>query len=260
VSKQGRIQITRSPQVLVVTRSTFSKRSLHGQTATTLGRKIASGEFPEGSLLPLEADLLELFDCSRSVLREAILVLTAKGMLESRQRLGTRIRPRSEWSLLDPDVLDWVVSTGNRDIVVHLCEMRSIVEPAMAGLAAIQGSDENITAISEALRLMYDNVESLQDFIPHDLAFHENVFGCSDNPFMGALSGIVRDAVLTVMVVVQVPEDLRRARLELHRDIYEAIAAHDQAASVAAMSALVDVANNDLLTAIDNNGGASMLS
>ena len=251
MSKLKRIQIAKSPKAMVVSRSTFSRRSLHGQTASRLGQMIASGEFPEGSLLPLEADLMDLLECSRSVLREAILVLTAKGMLEARQKLGTRIRPRTEWSLLDPDVVDWVASTGDRDLILQLCEMRTIVEPAMARIAAEQGSRENIAAIGEALRGMEATVDSLESFIPYDLAFHESIIRSTQNMFMGSLSGIIRDAVLTLMVVVQVPEDLRKFRLDLHRETYEAIAKRDGKKAAHSMEKLVSAANEDLLSAMN---------
>lgn len=233
-----------------VARSTFSRRSLHGQTAITLGRAIASGEFNEGDLLPPDTELMEYLDCSRSVLREATLVLTAKGMLESRPRLGTRIRPRIEWSLLDPDVIDWVAGTAEPKVVLKLCQMRLMIEPAVARIAAIDAPQKNLDAIYETFQRMEETVGSLEDFIPHDLAFHELIIQSGENEFLGALGSIIRDAVLTAMIVLQVPETLRRSRLELHRSVCKAICDRDGEQAADAMHKLVEAANSDVLNAL----------
>ena len=229
-----------------LTRSTFSRRSLHGQTASLLGSLIVNGEIAEGSVLPPESELTAALDCSRSVLREAILVLTSKGMLESRQKLGTRVKPRIEWNLLDPDVIDWVLASGERGAVRKLMELRAAVEPSLARIAAERASDAGIAEIEAALRNMEASVNSLEAFIPHDLAFHEHIAKASDNEFLGALSNVIRDSVLTTMIVLQVPEKIRKSRLELHRAVCEAIAARDGDRAATAMRRLVEEANTDI--------------
>ncbi len=112
-------------------------RRLHGAIAHKLGAAIVSGEYRPGDTLSGEVAFSEALDVSRSAYREAVQVLSAKGLVESRPKTGTRVLPRNRWNLLDPDVLAWAFS-GEPDIhfVRSLFELRSIVEPAAARLAA----------------------------------------------------------------------------------------------------------------------------
>jgi DNA-binding FadR family transcriptional regulator len=233
-----------------ISRATFSRRSLHGQAASALGSHIISGRIPPGAVLPPEAELTQDLGVSRSVLREAILVLTAKGLLESRQRLGTRVRAREHWNLLDPDILDWMLESADDTQILNLFEIRMVVEPAMAAIAAERASPERIGKIGAALKGMEAAIESLEDFIPPDLEFHEEILRASGNEFLGALGTLVRDAVLTVMVVANIPQEVRRARLILHRDVFEAIEARNPDMAAEAMRVLVAEARSDLLAAL----------
>ena len=92
-------------------RSPPERKSMHPQIVRDLGMRIVAGEFPPGSKLPPEARLLANFQVGRSVLREVIRVLVAKGLVVSRQRAGVIVRPRSDWHLLDPDVLYWLIQS-----------------------------------------------------------------------------------------------------------------------------------------------------
>lgn len=233
-----------------VQRSTFSRRSMHGRLAALLGGKIASGALPPDAIFPPEAQLMAEFDVSRSVLREALLVLTAKGLLESRQRLGTRVRPREDWNLLDPDVIEWLMDAASDTEVMELFEVRAVVEPAVAAIAARAATDEDIEKIGAALGEMEGAVKSLRQFIGPDLRFHEEIHKASKNQFLAALGKLVSEAVLTLMVVVQVDEDMRRARLALHRAVFERIRDRDPDGAAAAMTALLDAARTDLRAAV----------
>src|SRR6478735_40212 len=112
-------------------------RRLRGAVAYKLGTAILSGDFAPGDILSSEVEFSEALDVSRSAYREAIQVLTAKGLVESRPKMGTRVLPRSRWNLLDPDVLAWAFA-GEPDpqFVRSLFELRAVVEPAAAGFAA----------------------------------------------------------------------------------------------------------------------------
>ncbi len=233
-----------------VQRSTFSRRSMHGQLATLLGGKIVAGMLPPGAIFPPEAQIMAEFDVSRSVLREALLVLTAKGLLESRQRLGTRVRPRDDWNLLDPDIIEWLMDSATDKEVMELFEVRVVVEPAVAAIAASSASDEDIEKIGLALGEMEGAVQSLRHFIGPDLRFHEEIHKASKNQFLAALGKLVGEAVLTLMVVVQVDEEMRRARLALHRAVYERIRERDPDGAANAMTVLLETARADLLTAV----------
>src|SRR5258708_3218416 len=90
-------------------------RNVHDFLANQLGTEIISGMFPPGSLLPGEAELRQRFDVSRTALREAFRALNAKGLIASRPKIGTRVRPKAEWNMLDPDVLAWHLQTAPTD-------------------------------------------------------------------------------------------------------------------------------------------------
>ena len=116
---------------------TYSTRSLHGQVAHQIGERILRGDIAPGQSLPNEADLSEELNVSRTALREAIKVLAAKGLLESRPKTGTRVRSRDNWNMLDPDVLAWLFADGpNAAASEMLFEIREIFEPSAAAMAA----------------------------------------------------------------------------------------------------------------------------
>src|SRR6266480_6010336 len=96
-------------RAITLVRSHYPDRSLHDRVVHAIGRKILGGELPPGALLPAEPEL----GASRTVLREAIKVLAAKGLVEARPKTGTRVRPRDAWNLLDPDVLAWQQGGGS---------------------------------------------------------------------------------------------------------------------------------------------------
>ncbi|GAB5378233.1 MAG: FadR/GntR family transcriptional regulator [Acuticoccus sp.] len=233
-----------------VLRSTFSRRSMHGQLATLLGGKIAAGKLPPGAIFPPEAQIMAEFSVSRSVLREALLVLTAKGLVESRQRLGTRVRPREDWNILDPDVIEWLMDAASDREVMEFFEVRVVVEPAVAAIAARQASEADIARIGSAFAEMETSVGSLRQFIGPDLRFHEEIHKASQNQFLTALGRLVSEAVLTLMVVVQVDETMRRARLDLHRAVFENIRDRDPDGAAQAMTALLEEARSDLALAL----------
>ena len=136
---------------------TFSRRSIHGQIAHEIGQRILRGDFPPGAVLPNESAFSVELKVSRTALREAIKVLAAKGLVDSRPKIGTRVRPRNQWNMLDPDVLAWSFSVGDTERhAINLTEMRRILEPAAAALAAelpslMPGDPEAAAALEEAL-------------------------------------------------------------------------------------------------------------
>ena len=113
-------------------------KNVHGNTLDWLGEAILTGHYPVGSSLPPEPMLCEELGVSRTVVREAIKTLAAKGLVSVRPRHGTHVRPRGDWSLLDRDVLSWLVGKGDpdRELLLEIQEVRSIIEPAAAALAA----------------------------------------------------------------------------------------------------------------------------
>lgn len=162
-----------------------STRNLTRTIVDELGAAIVTHQYPVGAALPLEAQLCESFGASRSVLREAIKMLTAKGLLVARQRKGTTVLPESEWSLLDPDVLRWILGRSfSVDLLIDFTQMRLAIEPRAAALAAQLASGDQRKAISAAIDRMYAAEKGEDDPLESDIAFHVAVLEASNNRFL----------------------------------------------------------------------------
>ena len=135
--------------------SKFTKRNLHGRIAREFGERIVGGMYEPGALLPSEASVGQEMDVSRTALREAFRVLTAKGLIESRQKVGTRVRAKKDWNMLDPDVLSWCFATKpSAHFLQSLFEMRRVFEPSAAAMTAERRTDEQLTEIEAAYHSM----------------------------------------------------------------------------------------------------------
>src|SRR5437660_12133093 len=122
---------------------TYPRRGLHGAVVHEIGVRIIRGDLTPGEPLPTEDELGSQLGASRTVLREAVKVLAAKRLVESRPKTGTRVRPRRDWNLLDPDVLAWQVEAGaDADFLAQALEIRRMIEPAAARLAAERATGE----------------------------------------------------------------------------------------------------------------------
>ncbi|MEY4907744.1 MAG: hypothetical protein RL260_1462 [Pseudomonadota bacterium] len=147
------------------------RKSMHGRIVRDLGMRIVSGELKPGDRLPSEASLCADYDVSRPVLREATRVLVAKGLVLSRQRAGATVRAQSDWHLLDPDVLYWLIqSKPQGEFVETLLTVRRIFEPAAAALAAQVASDAAIDGIASAYAAM-EAAPTPEALLEPDLAF-----------------------------------------------------------------------------------------
>jgi len=172
------------------------ERHIHGFVAMTIGRDIVSGVYPPGSLLPNLPELCERFAVSRTVMREAYSLLTAKALIVARPKIGTRVRPKSQWHLFDPDVLAWHLEAGQGlAFVADLFVLRKIVEPAAAALAAECRSEETIGQIAEAFARMERLSEGGGGLIEADLDFHMAILSATGNPFLAGLGGFIHAAL-----------------------------------------------------------------
>ncbi|HEY2985192.1 MAG TPA: GntR family transcriptional regulator, partial [Jatrophihabitantaceae bacterium] len=162
----------------------YRGRGLHGDVVEALGQRILAGELDEGETLDVPALEVE-FDVSRTVLREALRVLKAKGLIDARQKRGTFVQPRSEWRLLDPDVVRWQFA-GRDDsrFLDDLAEVRGIVEPASARLAALRRDDADIAAMEKALETMSAAVRGEADAVEADLSFHRALLAATHNELL----------------------------------------------------------------------------
>ena len=188
-----------------------------------LGRLIASPAYGPGALLPNEEVLCERFGVSRTAVREAIKAISAKGMLETRPRTGTRVRPREQWSLFDADVLRWLCSHGvDGDLGRHLKEMRSILEPAAAALAARMRTEPQMVALQQAFYAMRDATNADQ-WVVADVAFHQTILRATGNPLLISLGGIIASVLETLIVVNTQEATGFNDGLPLHGKVLQAI-------------------------------------
>jgi DNA-binding FadR family transcriptional regulator len=218
----------------------YPRGGLHGQIVHAVGRQIVSGKIHPGELLPAQPGL----PASRTVLREAIKVLAAKGLVESRPRTGTRVRPRRDWNLLDPDVMAWQQDgTTPAAFLLKLTEVRLIVEPAAAELAAQRASATELQAIDEAYRAMDSAVsvraEDYEAFDRADMRFHQGIVRACGNELLEQMSDVVCSALLVSFHATSRLPGRAKASLPKHRAILEAIRGRDARRAGQAMRRLV---------------------
>jgi DNA-binding FadR family transcriptional regulator len=225
---------------------TFSRRGLHGQIVDSLGRRIVGGEFPPGAVVDLELLEQEL-SVSRTVMREAVKVLTTKGLLDARPRLGTFVRERRHWNLLDADVMAWR-GGGDPDerLLFDLEEVRRIVEPWGARLAAERRTDDDVEAMRTALSRMEESERggNVEEHIAADAAFHRAVLAASQNELLERLE-VVLEPALRARDALAFAHSHGDAFLHAHAAVAEAIAATDPDRAQASMSALLEAAAAD---------------
>lgn len=221
-------------------------RRHNGAIAQKLGVAILSGDYPPGFVLGSEVTFAEALGVSRTAYREAIQVLTAKGLVESKPKAGTRVLPRERWNLLDADVLGWAF-TGEPDIgfIRNLFELRAIFEPAAAELAASRRTDADLAIMHEALQAMEEHTLATAAGRAADRDFHAAILRATCNDALLVLSSSIGAAVNWTTQFKQRARALPRNPIPEHRLVFDAIAASDGEAARAAMRNLVDLALED---------------
>jgi GntR family transcriptional regulator, galactonate operon transcriptional repressor len=213
------------------------KRTLSDQLADDLGQEIVRGSLRPGDALPSEESLLARFGVSRTVLREALQVLAAKGLLEARPRRGTSIRPYSAWSRLDPVLLEWHARLpADHPMLPQLMEVRRIVEPSAAALAARRAGSDDRERIASAYAGMEAAGEDVEAFIRSDLEFHTAILEASGNQFLLPLAHAIRATLLASLRLTNpYAEENRKVSLPLHAAILEGILKGDEEVAAVAM-------------------------
>ena len=172
----------------------FAGTSVHAALASEIGSRIVRGDYPPGTILPNEARWSEMFDVSRSAVREAIKMLMAKGLLSSRPKIGSWVEPRERWNLLDRDVLSWYAASPDREVFLKTVqEFRHIIEPEATALAAERRTDEQMAEISQACREMGE-ATSLQERTRADTRFHLAILRASGNDLLVPLGVLIESA------------------------------------------------------------------
>ena len=226
-------------------------RRLHGSIAATVGIAIVSGKYAPGETLSGEIAFSEALDVSRTAYREAVQVLTAKGLVESRPKAGTKVLPRDRWNLLDPDVLAWSFA-GVPDIgfVRGLFELRGIIEPAAAALAAKRRDAADLAKMADALAAMERHTLASDDGRSADRAFHGAILYATRNDSLIVLSAGIGAAVRYTTQFKQREGALPSDPIPAHACVYAEIAAGRPAKASAAMRRLIDAALLDTQAAM----------
>jgi DNA-binding FadR family transcriptional regulator len=218
--------------------SGYQGRGLHGEVVELLGRRILSGELDDGETLDIPGLEQEL-DVSRTVLREALRVLKSKGLVDARPKRGTFVQPRREWLLLDHDVVRWQFEgRDDRQFLDDLSEMRGIIEPASARLAALRRTDEDLAALERALDRMAAAARGDGDTVDADVAFHRALLTATHNELLVRME-VVLETGLTArdrLVHGAVRDD---DPTPAHAAVLDAIRDRDPEAAGSAASALL---------------------
>nr|WP_136250035.1 FadR/GntR family transcriptional regulator [Ningiella ruwaisensis] len=210
-----------------------------------LGLAIVRGDFKHS--LPSEADICEQYGVSRSATREAVKVLTTKGLIRSRPKQGIRIQEERHWNMFDADVLKWtLVSKPTLDLLREFFEMRIVTDSQAASLAATHANTDNISKLEAALQRVRDADAGLDDSLEADIAFFTAIFEATHNRFFLQLIDFVSTALRVTQRYSNRLQGIKLINLAFYEAIFHAI---DKGNSLAAFS-LVKNMLDDMMKAV----------
>ncbi|MBC5765921.1 FadR/GntR family transcriptional regulator [Ramlibacter albus] len=222
-------------------------KNVHGNTLDALGEAIIAGRYPPGATVPPEPTLCEEFGVSRTVVREAVKSLVAKGLVSTGPKVGTRVLPSDQWNWFDPDVVAWQSKVGlTREFLRDLQETRRVVEPAAVRMAAERATAQDVAEIEAAYEGMRRAVEEGGDYVTFDLRFHQGLLRASHNRMLVQMSKALSALLRTSFEISTSRKDGPRGSLPLHRAVLDAVAAHDPARAEKSILLLIDSARDDI--------------
>jgi DNA-binding FadR family transcriptional regulator len=222
-------------------------KNVHGHTLDHLGGAIVGGHYPPGSSIPPEPTLCEELGVSRTVVREAVKSLVAKGLLVTGPKVGTRVLPSDQWNWFDPDVVAWQGKAGlTREFLRDLQELRRVVEPAAVRIAAERATAQDIAGIEAAYAGMKDAIEQGGDYVRHDLAFHQGLLSACHNRMVVQMSKALGALLRTSFEISTSRPDGPATSLPLHRAVLDAVIARQPAKAEKASLLLIDSAADDI--------------
>lgn len=225
--------------------------SLASQVAREVGRRIVSGAYQTGELIEDESALADKYQVSRSVLRDAIKIIVGKGLLEARRGIGTRVRSREHWTLLDDDVLAWHLSAAPNPVFLQeLVDFRGLIEPRAARWAAERGTDDGRREITLAFARMERQKGTVEEFVFADALFHRAIIRAAHNQLVRALEGPIFSALLMSIRITNADPRFNEESLRLHKRVADAIARGDGATAEMAMEELLVDASDRLVGGI----------
>lgn len=235
-------------------RAAKSNRTM--RLAVDLGCKITSGALEAGTILPTEGEIQMQYGVSRTVVREAVRHLAAKGLVTVGPKVGTRVRPSIDWNMLDIDVMRWhLMAEIRRPFVEAVYEMRLINEPEAARLAASRISPEQAARLATALQAMADHPRGSPELIAADLLFHRIILEATGNPILRSL-GTMIERSLAISFSLSWRQNPQEETVQQHARVFEAIRQGDGEASALFMRRLIESAFNDVAAALYTGGEA----
>ena len=232
--------------------TSLQRQNLPEQVVRQIGLSIMRNDFKPGDVLLSEPELSLQLNVSRPVLREALKMLGAKGLIESRPKTGTRVRPRADWNLLDPDVIAWQYELGfDRSFLQAVCEIRLMFEPMTAKYAATRATAEEVAWIEHCCQRLQDTVDSIEHYIPADLQFHTAICAAAHNELLQKITVTLDTPLLASRVITAQIPGANREAMPLHWAITEAIRSRDAQAAEAAMQKLVMLTADDIQRALN---------
>ncbi len=241
-------------------RGVIEIRGILGEAVSELGARIVGGQWAPGESIPTEAELCEMLGVSRSVVREAFRILGAKGLIRSRTSDGTRVLPRAEWRLLDPDVMQWRIAAGDTNTLLRdLQKVRDVIEPGAVFVATRNADDDDRARVRQAWETKDallrerdpDPTDQRERFIETDLGFHRALWLAVDSDLLFQLYTVI-ESVLRLSFDVQMRARGYETELtgmdeshEMHRVVYDRFMDGDAEGAEAAMRELISRAKND---------------
>ncbi len=220
---------------------------LHEQVAKTLSLSIIRRELEPGSLIPNEDELCQQFDVSRTVIREAIRIMDARGLVEVRPRIGTRICPPSKWALTDPTLLAWQLeSAPDFKLIQNLFELRNMIEPMVAKFTTQRASDEEIEHICAVFDEM-KNAATIDEHIDADLRLHLAIIdACGNKLVCSPLRPLIENTLGSSFRLFIRSLEKARLSLPLHEAIVNAIKNRDPEGAANAVRSMLESSAEDV--------------
>lgn len=226
-------------------------KNVHGTTLALLGAAIVGGRYPAGASIPPEPVLGEELGVSRTVVREAVKSLVAKGLVSTGPKVGTRVLPAEQWNWFDPDVIVWQSQVGlTREFLRDLQELRRVVEPAAVRIAAERATPEDIAGIEAAFAGMKHAVEEGGDYVKYDLQFHQGLLRACHNRMIVQMSKALSALLRTSFEISTTRKDGPKNSLPLHRAVLDAVIAREPERAERAILVLIDGAREDIETVL----------
>jgi len=222
-------------------------KNMHGNTLDRLGFAVVSGHYAPGQAIPPEPLLCEEYGVSRTVIREVIKSLVAKGLVSAGPKVGTRVLARERWNWFDADVIIWQFRVGlTPEFLRDLQDLRRIIEPAAVRLAAERATKADIAEIEAAYAGMKVAVEQGGDYVTHDLLFHQGLLKACHNLMLAQMSKVLGTLLRTSFEISITRSDGPAISLPLHRAVLDAVIAHQPDKAEKAILVLIDGARQDI--------------